>query len=66
MPGKIIPLALLCAVASVQAEPQAQWVSGSFVNVRASASKTAAVVDKLIINTPVSVLGQNDGFCEIT
>ena len=53
-----------CREASVG--PQPQWVSGSFVSVRAAASKTAAVVDRLIINTPVTVVAQSEDFCEIT
>jgi hypothetical protein len=41
-------------------------VSGSYVNVRASATKNAAVLDKLLINTAVMVQNQSDGFCEIS
>ncbi len=52
-----------CLEAPVSA--QRQWVSDSFVNVRAAASNTAAAVDKLIINTPVTVVAKSDGFCEI-
>lgn len=55
----------LSTTAAKGAEPVPNWIGGSYVNVRETASKTAPILDRLIINTPVTLLAQSDGVCEI-
>lgn len=48
------------------AEPVQAWIAGSYVNVRETSLKNAPVLDRLTINTPVMLVMQSDGVCEIT
>lgn len=66
MLSRLFLIGSLCCLAQAHAEPVLRWVSGSYVNVRSMASKKSDVLDRLLINTQVSVLSQNNDFCEIT
>lgn len=46
------------------AEPQ--WVQGSWVNLRAQAAASGAIVDRLIVNTEVALLSRQGTWCEVT
>jgi len=43
-----------------------QWVQGSWVNLRAAAAANGAIVDRLIVNTEVSLLLKQGDWCEVT
>lgn len=47
------------------AAPDVRYITGSYVNVRAQSSRHADIVDRLIVNTPVTLLSQSADYCEI-
>ena len=43
-----------------------QWVLGSWVNLRATAAANGDIVDRLVVNTEVALLGRQRNWCEVT
>lgn len=48
------------------ATENARWVHGSWVNLRAAPTTKAEVIDRLVVNTPITLQSTQGDWCEIT
>lgn len=65
----IVALAALATLAlsiGHAAASEKQWIQGSWVNLRATAAANGAVLERLIVNTEVTLLSQQGTWCEVT
>ena len=58
-------LMLFMSSTHASADSLERYITGSYVNVRANPTRNATVIDRVIVNTPVTILTQSADYCEI-